>query len=351
MQPEPPAQSKATSAEFGGTKCPSCHAQLPHQMRFCRACGYRLGEGIEEYVETIRLNPRMSAQARPAATDPVPNAKTHPFQPQDWGAMARQAHEHAQQATALLSSKLSKSNCRGGRKPSWMLWMIIAVISISVTGGGLLTPFALRKRFINIQTAATSRSYAGVNSFQSSDGGAFIDYVTPPGSPADKAGLVGGDVITSFDGKPVKNEDDIMSFLKGTPVGKTVEIVFIRDGQTKTTQLTTTSKEELDRLRNAFKKRPEGTGYIGEGSDIDRVIVPGMNIYGVRLNEISKSRPADMSGLKSGDIVIEFGGTPTRTRRELETRIERAQPYSTVTVVVVRNGERLEIPVKVGIDD
>ena len=85
-----------------------------------------------------------------------------------------------------------------------------------------------------------------------------------------------------------------------------------------------------------------------EGTDIDRVIVPGMNIYGVRLNEIGKSGPADMAGIKDGDIVVEFGGVPTRTRRELELRIMRADPYSTVTVVVVRDGQRLEIPVKVG---
>jgi S1-C subfamily serine protease len=73
-----------------------------------------------------------------------------------------------------------------------------------------------------------------------------------------------------------------------------------------------------------------------------------MNIYGVRLNRISKSGPADIAGIKDGDIVTDFDGIPTRTRRELELRIERAQPYSTVTVVVIRDGQRMEIPVKVG---
>lgn len=347
MQPESSAQSKAKSAESGGAQCPNCHAQLPHQMRFCRACGYRLGEGIEEYVETVRLDPRVSAKAGQAPTKPADNSKTIPFQHQDWGAMAQAPAPQAFTHAPFISSALSR---RRTRKPHWFVWMIIAIIVFSVGGGGLLTPFALRKRFTTIKASAP-RSYAGVDGFESADGGASIDYVTPPGGPADKAGLVGGDVITGFDGKPVKNEDDITNLLKATPVGKTVEVVFIRDGQTKTTQMTTTSKEEMDRLARAFKKRPEGIGYIGEGTDIDRVIVPGMNIYGLRLNAITKSRPADMSGLKSGDIVIEFDGIPTRTRRELETRITRAVPYSTVTVVVIRDGQRLEIPVKVGIDD
>ncbi len=342
MQPESSSQSKHASAEPDNMECPNCHALLPRGLRFCRACGYRLGEGIEEYVETIRLNPRVSAKARPEpATDAVPNAKTSPFQPQGWGAMAGGA-----------TWKPAKLSCGVGRtKRGWMAWMIIAIIGISVAGGGLMTPFALRKRFIMGTHATVSRSYAGVDSFDSEGGGAFLTYVLAPGTPADKAGLVGGDIIVSFDGQPVKNGDDIMKLLKNTPVGKTVDVVYIRDGQTKTTQMTTISKDELDRLTSAFKNRPEGIGYIGEGSDIDRVIVPGMNIYGVRLNEIRKNRPADMAGIQDGDIVIEFDGVPTRTRRELETRIERALPYSTVKAVVIRNGQRVEVPVKIGKDD
>ncbi|HEY0321609.1 MAG TPA: PDZ domain-containing protein [Pyrinomonadaceae bacterium] len=321
-------------------------------MRFCRACGYRLGEGLDEYVETVRLNPRVSAEARPAAAtaDASPNSKTDPFQAQDWGALAQQQAAQARQLAAGASAKASKLNCRGGRKMNWMLWMIIAIVAISVTGGGLLTPFALRKRLSGAATTAAKKSYFGLESgFKSQDGGAFIPHISPPGGPADKAGLVGGDVVTSFDGQPVKGESDIQKLLAATPIGKTVDVVYLRDGQQRTTKLTTISKEEFDRLVEAFDDR-EDKGYLKEGTDIDRVIVPGMNIYGVRLNRISKSGPADIAGIKDGDIVIEFDGIPTRTRRELELRIERAQPYSTVTVVVIRDGQRMEIPVKVGVE-
>jgi hypothetical protein len=350
MQPESPAHANTAGAEFDSTECPSCHAMLPRGMRFCRACGYRLGEGLEEYVETVRLNPRVSAEARPSPTtaDARPNQKTDPFQTQNWGAMAAQQATDAHNMAAQAPLKASKWNCSvGGRKKgNWMLWMIIAIVIISVTGGGLLTPFALRKRFGASSSTAAKKSYFGVTGFKSEGGGAFMDYAYPPGGPADKAGLVGGDVIISFDGQPVKNESDIQKILAATPIGKTVDVVFIRDGQTRNTKLTTVSKEEFERLDEAFDDRKKG--YLKEGTDIDRVIVPGMNIYGVRLNRISKSGPADIAGIKDGDIVIEFDGIPTRTRRELERRIERAEPYSTVTVVVIRDGQRLEIPVKVG---
>ena len=47
-------------------------------------------------------------------------------------------------------------------------------------------------------------------------------------------------------------------------------------------------------------------------------------------------------------IVIEFAGTPIRTAEELNHRIQRAIPYETIDVVVLRDGERLKIPVKMG---
>jgi serine protease Do len=55
-----------------------------------------------------------------------------------------------------------------------------------------------------------------------------------------------------------------------------------------------------------------------------------------------------MAGLKSGDIVIEFAGVPIRTEEELNHRIQRAIPYETVNVVVIRGTERLTIPVRMG---
>ena len=323
-------------------------------MRFCRACGYRMGEGVEEYTDTVLLN--KGGRARPAAAAAPPSAKPDPFQAGAWGAMSQGA---GLQGGGVATPDLATNNLAGEtkrhrrkkRKMHWIVWVIFALIMASVVTGGISIPFIVRQGFRDGAAKVMPQSRVGVNAFRSADGGAAFDYVTPPGGPADKAGLLGGDVVVTMDGKSVKNESDARSILRATPVGKTIEVVCIRDGQSKTTQLTTISGEEMDRLTAAFENRPEGKGYIGEGTDIDRVIVPGQNIYGVRLNEISKNRPADIAGLKDGDIVIEFDGLPMRTRRELEQRIVRALPYSTVKFIVMRNGERVEVPVKIGIDD
>jgi S1-C subfamily serine protease len=189
----------------------------------------------------------------------------------------------------------------------------------------------------------------GVNAFETTDGGVTFQNVEPPGSPADKAGLVGGDVITSFDGRKITDDDEISDLLRETPIGKTVEVTYIRDGETKTTNLTTVNKQEFDRLERVFSSRPEGRGRFGyESNDVERVAIEGTNLFGVRIDSIENSRPADLAGIKEGDVIIEFDGTPIRTPSELASRVRRAIPYSTIKVVLMRGAEKLEIPVKMG---
>ncbi|HZW34599.1 MAG TPA: M20/M25/M40 family metallo-hydrolase, partial [Isosphaeraceae bacterium] len=51
------------------------------------------------------------------------------------------------------------------------------------------------------------------------------------GSPAEKAGLKGGDIITGFDGKPISTINDYMESLRRHKPGDTVEILVKRDGK------------------------------------------------------------------------------------------------------------------------
>jgi hypothetical protein len=356
MQPEP----KRVDPLAGSTSteetiiCTNCRAAMPRQMRFCRSCGFRLGEGLAEYVETVRL-PNQPQARRDVATPAPPTQQAGPSGVRDWGPVgavahaAQTAHRTTDQALSQASAHLNKWEKKRGRKRThWIVWVVIALIISSVAGGGLLSSLGLRGSLDSDINWEAPSSHVGINSYENGTGGVTFDYVTPPGGPADKAGLLGGDIITSLDGQPVSNTKDFKRLLEATPVGKTVAVTFIRDGETKTTSLTTISEDEIERLDDAADERPEGEGYIAEGSNIDVVPAPGTNHKGVRLNAISKNRPADIAGLRDGDIVIEFGGLPMRTRRELEVRIERAIPLSTVTVVVIRGTERLEIPVKIG---
>src|SRR5207245_3981341 len=139
---------------------------------------------------------------------------------------------------------------------TWM-WIVLAVFFAS---GGAMSILKGPRRGRATTPVFLDRSIFGVDGFKTTEGGVTFEDVEPPGAPADKAGLVGGDIITSFDGQVVHDEDQIRDLLGETPVGKIVDVVFIRDGETKSTKMTKDSKEEVHRLDRDFRVRAEGRG-------------------------------------------------------------------------------------------
>ena len=286
------------------TTCSNCHSAMPSELRFCRNCGFRLGEGVAEYTETVRFD--------------------------------------GTNAPAVAGSLGMPAVTKKRRRISGMAWIFVALLVFFVGAAAftaLIAPHRTNLRTGGIIQAPTVKSFVGVNGFDTADDGLGVtfDCVDAPDTPADKAGLVGGDIITKFDGSEIHDEDQMSDLMVSTPIGKTVDVEYIRDGEKKTTKLTTISQEDFRRLSMLFEKRPEGRGQFGyDDGNADRVKIPGTNIFGVKLNQILQSRPADLAGIKEGDIVIQFGNVPIRTEEEFRMRVRRALPYTTVDVVVMR---------------
>ena len=299
---------------------------MPSNMRFCRACGHRLGEGPAEYTETVRLGTDTAHGAR--ATSPA-------YLPPQGGPIANQASWNYPQ--------------KKRRKLSGMAWIFIIIAALFVVGGVMS---ALRKGGIrNVPRVAVNlnRSYFGVNGFDEVAGGVTFDNVEPPGGPADKAGLVGGDIIQTFDGHRITDEDEIMDLLRQTPIGKSVEITYLRDGELKKTQLTTISESEFNDLQRAYRSRPEGRGYFGfESNRTTKIADAATKTYGVRLDYVERNGPSDLFGLKVGDIITAWDDVPIRTGDELLSRVRRAVPKSSVVITILREGQTLKIPVTMG---
>ena len=83
--------------------------------------------------------------------------------------------------------------------------------------------------------APVSRGYLGVSvqDQQTAEGGVVVAELTN-GSPASAAGLRVGDVIVEFDGKPVGSSQQLAEIIASTPVGRTVKLKFVRNGQAQT---------------------------------------------------------------------------------------------------------------------
>ena len=319
--------------------CPSCGATLVAGLRFCRMCGYRLGEGVEEYVATQRFD----AASMPTAAPPSP--ATDPFHArQTWGAAPMQPVQPFGSTTALGQARGATSKLAKMCRPVRGVWLWVTIIIVILIVGGMM-PLAMRGR-VGAPPAAV-KSFLGVDGFDNAPGGgALIQGIAGPETAIVRAGLIGGDIIKTFDGKEVRSAGDMRRILGETPVGKTVDVDFVRDNVPGKTKLTTGAERDAPGLR-LFDQRPGGRGVLGV--DVGgRVQVPNSNIFGVELDDVDTNRPADIAGLKKHDIVIKFGDFPIRTHGDLIYRIAEALPGSTVPVTVVRGTEQVEIPVKVG---
>ena len=299
--------SMPMSGHANQTICSNCRSTMPSDLRFCRNCGFRLADAMGAYTGTSEV---------------------------------------ATTSGALPAKKR--------RRMSGLAWLFVGLLVFFIGAAAFTALVApVRQSVGTISRGPVVKSYIGIEEFQDTDQGVILNCVSIPGGPADKAGLIGGDLILSFDGQKAQNEDQMEEIMTKTPIGKTVDVEYLRDGEKKTTKLTTISLEDHRRLNKEFEKRPEGRGQFGyEDGDAERVLVPGTNTYGVRLDTILRSRPADIAGIKEGDIVTEFDGVPIRTPDEFLMRVRRALPYSTVKVVVMRGEgdvkEKVEIPVKMG---
>ncbi|BDS08772.1 hypothetical protein NT6N_38120 [Oceaniferula spumae] len=141
-------------------------------------------------------------------------------------------------------------------------------------------------------------------------------------SPADRAGLQAGDIVTSFDGVEVDATapEHLPLFNRvelGTPVGKTVEIKYVRDGKEHTTSLKTIE-------RSAARGKDVSLDAWGiTARDLTQrsaLALKRDNTNGVRVSSTSKAGPsaAAKPSLAPGDLILAVNQQEIKTLEDLE---------------------------------
>ena len=117
------------------------------------------------------------------------------------------------------------------------------------------------------------------------------------GSPAEKAGIKGGDVVIELDGKPLHSSTELRNRLGLTQVGTTVNLTVLRDKQRRDVKVTI-AKAPTDQVLAKLDDRPalEGASY----STADA----GDKTKGVKVTGVEQNSKAAQIGLKPGDIIV-----------------------------------------------
>ncbi len=140
---------------------------------------------------------------------------------------------------------------------------------------------------------------------------------TQPDSPAAKAGIVPGDVITSLAGQPTSDDRDLVKRVGDMSPGKSIELRLIHQNEEKAISVTL---GELPGPRNESgltTEKQKSPAADGNQANIGLTLMPadklGLVVGGVVVTELDTAGVAAESGLSIGDVILDVGGTVIKT--------------------------------------
>jgi serine protease Do len=173
--------------------------------------------------------------------------------------------------------------------------------------------------------------------------GALVAEVTP-GTPAENAGILRGDIIIEFNGHPVNEMNELPRMVADTAPGTQATVKVLRDGKEKTFKLTVT---ELKDERQAKTPSPDE----GESNPLGMVVQensPALaqrfrlkETTGVLVVQVEPSGVAAESGLRPGDLIVEINGKPVALLKDYQTNMAQVKKGSAVRFLIKRQDRTL----------
>jgi serine protease Do len=199
-------------------------------------------------------------------------------------------------------------------------------------------------------------AFLGVSSRKAEKGGATVLEVTK-GSPAEKAGIRKGDVITKVNENKIESPESLFETIHNFKPGDKVKIVFTRDGKEQLVMATLEKSEfkQKDFNYNYNFKMPPMPEMYGMDMDSWGHKQPKLGIKaqdaedgkGVNVLEVEDSSAAFRSGLKKGDIIVQFDGIDVNSTNELVDQMEEAHHKPVIKVRILRAGVSQDIDIKI----
>ncbi|HEY3679806.1 MAG TPA: Do family serine endopeptidase [Bradyrhizobium sp.] len=155
--------------------------------------------------------------------------------------------------------------------------------------------------------------------------GAMVDN-PQDGSPAAKAGIEAGDVITAVNGAEVKDARDLARNISMIAPGSSVKLDILHKGETKTVNVALAEMPN-DRQANADgqpSKEVAGTPHLGlqlaPAAEVD-----GAGDKGVVVMAVDPDGPAAEHGFRSGDVILNVGGKSVSSVGDVRAALSAAK--------------------------
>jgi serine protease Do len=162
-------------------------------------------------------------------------------------------------------------------------------------------------------------------------------------SPAAKAGILAGDVITAVNGHAVKDARDLAKQIAGMAPGSSVKLTVMRKGEEKSISV---PLGELPNQREAKAATPDSAN--PGATDVPRLgltvapagQVAGSGSEGVVVTDVDPNGIASDQGFKTGDVILEVAGKKVANPADVRNALSGAQKDGKKTILMrVKSGE------------
>jgi serine protease Do len=185
--------------------------------------------------------------------------------------------------------------------------------------------------------------------------GALVLNVAPNGAAA-KAGIEPGDVILSYNGKPIRNRDELVAMVTATKPGTSVPVRIVRDRQERTVSVTV---EELDLAAETTQRADSGGGAApgqettsGFGITLGNITPEvaqrlrlNRGVQGAVVMDIEPGSSAARAGLTQGDVIVRVGRENITTAADASRALGQVPAGGTAFLRVLRNGQETFVAV------
>jgi serine protease Do len=180
-------------------------------------------------------------------------------------------------------------------------------------------------------------------------GGALVASVNN-NSPADKAGVKPGDVITQLNGQKVSNPRDLAIKVAGIAPGSKVSLSVLRNGSTQSLSTTIANLGKADQSGGGTSGGGTNNGSIGVGlsaltPDMRQQLGVDDSVRGAVVAQVKPGSPAEAAGLRRGDVIVGVGNKMVSNPRETVDAVHAALSHGDIALRIVRNNQMLFVAV------
>jgi len=238
--------------------------------------------------------------------------------------------------------------------------------------------------FLGVSGTTLTSELAAAMDLPATQRGALVVDVTNNG-PADKAGLrgsakqveldgqqvpVGGDVIIAVDGQPVRDFEDVTTYLaRNGRVGQDITLTVLREGEETTVTVTLAARPSTQRATTEQPRQPTtARAWLGiNGTTLTSDLAEAMDLdatqKGVLILNVVNGSPADEAGLRGGfralnlngermpiggDVIVAVDGKDMTTMENLVALVAGKEPGDKLTLTILRDGEQSDVTVTLG---